>query len=180
MALNKIAGKENLYFDSATKVIQRQNQDGSYSDLEINGAVYFVQRYTDGSELVNSVKGVESLRFMQSSANGTAPTGDDEIYNSATGCKYFRVRLYEALAANQTVAIAWSTTSGNTAIDADAKSAADESIGVPTGAAKTNVLILDTNFKEAEIIWDGATTIKRIVAVSSDLNQISYRLNVVE
>lgn len=122
--------------------------------------------------------GAEQLRHMIATVDTGAPSGAADIFNDATGVKVFTVTIDPdtTLAAGTSIVVGYSTTAGDTGVETNAKNCSVEQGGTRTGQAYTNVVVLNANQPSKTVIWDYTNTIKRIVAVTSDVADRSVTL----
>ena len=89
-----------------------------------------------------------------------------EIWNSATGAKTIVVRSLITPGSGEATIVGWSTTSGDTDVEANLALAVATHAS-PDGEEYPNQAFLTPLVAEVLIVWDGVTTIKRLAAQST-------------
>lgn len=89
-----------------------------------------------------------------------------EIWDSATGAKQITVRSITGPATGEATIVGWSSTSGDTDVETNLETAITKH-ATPDGTEFPNQVFLTQTQQEVTIFWDGATTIKRLAAIST-------------
>ncbi len=156
----------------------------SNGDLEgVGNAAKISNKYHDGStEIIVNISGTEKHRSMLAASTTTTPSGAAEIVDDAAGFKYFKVSVGVgvALGADEYIVVGYSTTVNDAAVLTNVVNKEAELDATPTGAVFTDIVILDSSNLNAEVIYDGTNTIKRIAAVTKNIADLPYNLITVE
>jgi hypothetical protein len=123
----------------------------------------------DSNGVAFEITGTASTQSMTAAKKASAPTGAAQIFDSPTGIEWFRATInpYVALTTGQSIVIAYSTTSLDTGVEANAEAVAG-AVATATGVPWVNAIVLNANNLSEAIRYDGTNTIKRIAAVATD------------
>lgn len=114
------------------------------------------------------IAGSITTAFMHAVSDAAAPdpANATDVANSTTGWKSITVTPITDVADGQCIIIGWSTTSGDTDVEANLNTAAG-SHASPDGVGYPNQLPISERIPSLTVNWDGTTKIKRFAMTNT-------------